>query len=88
MMFSLLYNGLTQYSLINDKSNSNILSGRLALLVSFAATIFIFSYSTMTIICTNKPDCNEIHPYVVWVPVCIGVEVFVGWCGCGSNMSR
>ncbi|KAK8395993.1 hypothetical protein O3P69_005223 [Scylla paramamosain] len=69
MMFSLVYNGLTQYSLINDQSNSNILSGRLALLVSFAATVFIASYTTMTVICTNKPDCNEIHPYVVWVPI-------------------
>ncbi|MPC25017.1 CAS1 domain-containing protein 1 [Portunus trituberculatus] len=69
MMFSLVYNALTQYSLINDQSNSNILSGRLALLVSFAATVFIASYTTMTVICTNKPDCNEIHPYVVWVPI-------------------
>ena len=81
MMFSLLYNALTQYSLINDKSNSNILSGRLALLVSFAATVFIASYSTMTMLCTNKPDCNEIHPYVVWVPVsgCVCC-CSSGWC--------
>ncbi|XP_071552262.1 N-acetylneuraminate (7)9-O-acetyltransferase [Panulirus ornatus] len=69
MVFSLLYNGLTQYSLIDDKSGSNLMGGRLALLVSFIATIFIASYSTMTLLCTNKPDCNEIHPYVVWVPI-------------------
>ena len=72
MVFGLIYIGLTQYSLINDKSGSNLLlSGRLALLVSFVATVFIASYSTMTYLCTNKPDCNEIHPYVVWVPVSI-----------------
>ncbi|XP_045612302.2 N-acetylneuraminate (7)9-O-acetyltransferase [Procambarus clarkii] len=69
MIFSLLYNGLAQYSLIDDKSGSNLMGGRLALLVSFVATVFIASYSTMTFICTNKPDCNEIHPYVVWVPI-------------------
>ncbi|KAK8724760.1 hypothetical protein OTU49_010911, partial [Cherax quadricarinatus] len=69
MIFALLYNGLAQYSLIDDKSGSNLMGGRLALLVSFIATVFIASYSTMTLICTNKPDCNEIHPYVAWVPI-------------------
>nr|XP_027211250.1 N-acetylneuraminate 9-O-acetyltransferase-like [Penaeus vannamei] len=69
MVFALLYFALTQYSLIDDKSGSNLLGGRLALAVSFVATIFIVSYSSMTFICSTKPDCNEIHPFVAWVPI-------------------
>ncbi|XP_064107706.1 N-acetylneuraminate 9-O-acetyltransferase-like isoform X1 [Macrobrachium nipponense] len=69
MVFCLLYHGLTQYGIIDDKSGSNLMGGRLALLVSCVATIFIVSYTTMALLCTNKPDCNEIHPYVVWVPI-------------------
>ncbi|CAL4067516.1 unnamed protein product, partial [Meganyctiphanes norvegica] len=69
MVFAMIYAALTQFGFIDDKSGSNLLCGRLALLVSFFATLFLGSYSSMTFFCTNKPDCNEIHPYVAFVPI-------------------
>lgn len=69
MVFSLLYNAMTQYSIIEDKSGSNLLGGRPAVVVCCVASICLASYSAFTSFCTNKPDCNEVHPYVAWVPV-------------------
>lgn len=28
-------------------------------------------YIGFTFLCRNKADCNEIHPYISFVPVCI-----------------
>ncbi|KAK4300437.1 hypothetical protein Pmani_027363 [Petrolisthes manimaculis] len=69
MVFSLLYNALTQYSIIEDKSGSSLLGGRPAVVVWCVAAVCLASYSALTSFCTSKPDCNEVHPYVVWVPI-------------------
>ena len=71
MCFGLMYQGMTQYGLIDDKSGSNLLGGRLAFLASLFGFIFTCSYAILGALCKTKEQCNEVHPYMVWVPVSI-----------------
>ncbi|RXG68567.1 CAS1 domain-containing protein 1 [Armadillidium vulgare] len=69
MVFGLVYQGMTHYGFIDDKSGSNLLGGRLAFLVSLLAATFSFSYAILAPLCSTRENCNEVHPYMVWVPI-------------------
>ncbi|MCL4129025.1 UNVERIFIED_CONTAM: hypothetical protein GTU68_015899 [Idotea baltica] len=69
MVCGLVYQAMTQYGFIDDKSGSNLLGGRLAFLASLLAATFASSYAILTPLCANRENCTEVHPYMVWVPI-------------------
>lgn len=70
-VFALLYRAALQHGLLDDTSAGNLATGRLAGLLSLLATGCIGSYTILARYCGNKRDCNQVHPYVVWIPVSV-----------------
>ena len=72
MVFGFLYLNAQKYGLIDDSTGKNLLSTtkRMVLVVS-AAVLGLGGYTAFTVTCRNKPECNEIHSYIVFIPVII-----------------
>ena len=73
MVFGFLYLNAQKYGWIDDStstSGSHIMSSnRNAALVILAAVLGFGSYTTFTFNCGNKTECNQWHPYIVFIPV-------------------
>lgn len=76
-VFALLYRACLQWGVLDDTSGSNLVTGRLAALLALVASACVGSYAVLARLCGSKRDCNQVHPYVVWLPV-----GGVAFCGC------
>ncbi|KAF2361372.1 Cas1p 10 TM acyl transferase domain [Trinorchestia longiramus] len=68
-VFALLYRAALQFGMLDDTSNGNLVTGRLAGLLAVLATACVGSYGVLVHYCGNKRDCNQVHPYIVWIPI-------------------
>jgi len=69
MLYAVILLVAQRYSLLDDRNHSNLLSPRLALTSVLLALAGLAGYACFSFLCGNQPDCNEIHPYVVFIPV-------------------
>lgn len=69
MIFAAAFHITQKYKLIDDNTPQNLLSGRLLVLATFLSICGIGFYTTFALLCQNKLDCDEIHSYVVFVPI-------------------
>ena len=69
MVFGFMYQILKRYNLIDDNNHSNLFSRGIALTATLLSIIGIGGYATFTFLCSNKPQCNEVHSYIVFIPV-------------------
>ncbi|RWS30776.1 hypothetical protein B4U80_10615 [Leptotrombidium deliense] len=69
MLFAFGYNVLKQQNILDDHNHGNLFSRGVALLASLASVIGIFIYVIFAFVCRNKLECNEIHPYISFIPV-------------------
>lgn len=69
MMFSAMFIAAQKFNIVDDSNHGNLFSRRISLssiLLSIAGLGF---YTTFTFFCKNKLDCEEIHSYVVFIPI-------------------
>ncbi|XP_043225146.1 N-acetylneuraminate 9-O-acetyltransferase-like [Amphibalanus amphitrite] len=69
MVFAFLYVLARRHLPLDDNSPGNLLSGNLALTAAFLSLAGLGVYSTFTFMCSSKPDCNRVHPYIVFIPI-------------------
>ena len=70
MIFAFLYELLKKNNLIDDNSkSSNLFSSNLAIITSLASFVGLCMYFVFSLLCRNKSECNEIHPYISFIPI-------------------
>ena len=70
MIFAFMYEVLKKNKLIDDNSkSSNLFSPGIAILTSIASFVGLSMYFVFSHLCRNKSECNEIHPYISFVPI-------------------
>ncbi|KAJ1529582.1 hypothetical protein ONE63_006352 [Megalurothrips usitatus] len=58
-----------RHQLLDDRNHSNLMSPRLSLLAVLAAFCGLGGYLGFSILCHNREECNEVHPYIVFIPI-------------------
>lgn len=58
-----------KYNIIDDTTNHNLFSGKTTLMSALFAMLSIALYTIFSFLCRNKMDCEEIHSYVVFIPI-------------------
>lgn len=69
MIFAVAYSLAQKYNILDDNNHSNLFSCGIALSVSLASLMGICFYTVFTFLCRDQLDCNEIHSYVVFIPI-------------------
>ncbi|KAL4702687.1 hypothetical protein ACJJTC_018310 [Scirpophaga incertulas] len=69
IIFAMAYLLAQRYNLLDDNNHSNLFTPGLSLSATLLAFIGVGSYVTFTFFCTSSYDCNEIHSYVVFLPI-------------------
>jgi hypothetical protein len=69
MIFAAMYLSAQKYNLLADDNHGNLFSRRISLSLCLLAIGGIGFYTTYTFLCKNKQDCEEIHSYVVFIPI-------------------
>lgn len=69
MIYAAIFHIAQKYNQIDDNTHHNLFSGRISLMASLLAIVGIGFYTTFSFLCRNKQDCEEIHSYVVFVPI-------------------
>lgn len=71
MIFGLLYLIAQKDGLIDDSSPTrNLLSSRVGTSATvLVATLGLGGYTAFTFNCEDKTKCNELHSYIVFIPV-------------------
>lgn len=59
-----------RYGLIDDSNHSNLMSKRPALAITFLSLIGLGAASGYAFLCPSSLDCDEVHSYSTFVPVC------------------
>ena len=59
-----------RHKLLDDTPSSSLLWPRpLSALAAAASVLGLAGYAVFALYCGTKPECNEIHPYIAFVPV-------------------
>lgn len=69
MLFGFAHYLLRQYRVIGDNHHGNLFSRGLSLTVAFGALLGLGFFTTFAFVCRSKPDCNEVHAYISFVPI-------------------
>jgi hypothetical protein len=69
MIFAAMFHIAQKYIVFGDNNHGNLFSTRISVLSIGTAIGGIGLYTTYTFICRNKQDCEEIHSYVVFIPI-------------------
>ncbi|GIY77377.1 n-acetylneuraminate 9-O-acetyltransferase [Caerostris extrusa] len=66
MLFAFGLQLLKQYHILDDKNRGNLFSKGVSLTAASAALVGI---GCLLFFCRNKLECNEVHPYISFVPI-------------------
>lgn len=69
MVFAGIFHIAQKYNFIDDNNHGNLFSRRVSLTATLAAIIGVGFYMTFSFMCRNKQDCEEIHSYIVFIPI-------------------
>lgn len=69
MMFSAIYIAAQKFNIVDDSNHGNLFSRRISLSSTLLSIAGLGFYTTFTFFCKNKLDCEEIHSYVVFIPI-------------------
>ena len=69
MVFAFLYQLSLKYKIINDSNTDNLFSRGMSTCLVFLGLLGLGSYAIFTFVCKNKYQCNEIHSYLLVVPI-------------------
>ncbi|CAN7990099.1 unnamed protein product, partial [Ixodes hexagonus] len=69
MLFAFAHYLLKQYRVVDDNHHGNLFSRGLSLTLLMMFDFMFQFYTTFAFVCRTKPDCNEIHAYISFVPI-------------------
>lgn len=69
VIFSALVHLAQKYSFIDESTNGNLFSKRTTVIFSFFAIGGITFYTLFSFLCSNRKECEEIHSYIVFIPI-------------------
>lgn len=69
MIFAAFFHIAQKYGFIDDNSHGNLFSRRVSLTATLVAVAGVGFYTTFSFMCRNRQDCEEIHSYIVFIPV-------------------
>ncbi|XP_012941606.2 N-acetylneuraminate 9-O-acetyltransferase [Aplysia californica] len=69
MLFAFGYKVLSRYKLLRDGGPDNLLSNPISWLICVFSVIGIASYAIFSVLCSNKFLCNDVHSYLVFLPI-------------------
>ena len=69
MVFAFFSLNAQKYGFFENYTRANLWSGNRLAFVVFLSFIGIGGYTAFTLTCRNKPECNEVHSYIAFVPV-------------------
>lgn len=69
MVCAFLYEVLKKHKIIDDSHRGNLFSRGITFLASILSIIGIGMFVSFSFLCRNMSECNEIHPYVSFVPI-------------------
>ncbi|XP_017465459.1 PREDICTED: CAS1 domain-containing protein 1-like [Rhagoletis zephyria] len=69
MVFAFSYSTLKKYHLIHDSEYSYLFTPGISILSVLLSIIGLIFYIGFSFLCRDKADCNEIHPYISFVPI-------------------
>jgi N-acetylneuraminate 9-O-acetyltransferase len=69
LVFGFLYVSAQKYGLLDDSVSTNLWQRGKTAFVAFVSLAGIGGYTAFTFTCQKKPECNEVHPYIAFVPV-------------------
>jgi len=75
--YSIIYGGVFALIIIvggklkmyDDSNHGSLWPKSISIPISLAAVVGLGSYTIFSFICKNKLDCNEVHPYISFVPI-------------------
>ncbi|KAI1285807.1 N-acetylneuraminate 9-O-acetyltransferase [Halotydeus destructor] len=69
MVFAFAYQVLKQHRLIHDNNHGSLFPKGVTVLLLIASCLGILIYEVFAFTCRNKSECNEIHPYIFFIPI-------------------
>lgn len=60
---------LHRHNLFDDNNHGNLFNRRLSIGATLAALLGVGFYTTFTFVCASKLECDEIHTYIVSIPI-------------------
>ncbi|GAB6019038.1 hypothetical protein CHUAL_000666 [Chamberlinius hualienensis] len=69
MMFAFAYYLLRYHRLLDDNNHGNLFSRSISCASVFFSVIGLVVYSAFALLCRNKAECNEVHPYLAFLPI-------------------
>lgn len=68
-VFAFGYCMLKKYNFLRDDGYGYLFTPRLSFVSVILAIFGLFFYIGFTVLCRDKSDCNEIHPYITFIPI-------------------
>lgn len=70
MIFAILIHVGQKFNVFEDNNHGNLFSRRVSLLGILVGLMSIGFYLVFSIFCQNKQNCEEIHSYIAFIPIC------------------
>ncbi|XP_074654898.1 N-acetylneuraminate (7)9-O-acetyltransferase-like isoform X2 [Tubulanus polymorphus] len=85
MIFAFVYMILKHFRLINDEGEETLFSRTVSFIVAGCSVLGIAGYAVFSVLCRSKQECNELHPYLTFLPIVSYIFLRNTW---GSLRSR
>ncbi|KAI8775745.1 N-acetylneuraminate 9-O-acetyltransferase [Biomphalaria glabrata] len=69
MLFAFGYKVLVRYKIIKDDGPGNLFSNTISWTLCALSLIGIGSYAVFSVLCSSKVQCNDVHSYLVFLPI-------------------
>ncbi|XP_060575546.1 N-acetylneuraminate 9-O-acetyltransferase-like isoform X1 [Ruditapes philippinarum] len=69
MLFAFGYLILKRYKIIQDIDNRNLFSTGISWMYTLLGLIGLGSYAAFSCLCRNKQECNDVHSYIMFIPI-------------------
>lgn len=69
MIFANIVHIAQKYNIFDDGNHGNLFSRKTLFTFSLVALVGVGSYTSFSFLCKNKLNCDEIHSYIVFIPI-------------------
>uniref|UniRef100_A0A1B0AIY4 Cas1p 10 TM acyl transferase domain-containing protein n=1 Tax=Glossina pallidipes TaxID=7398 RepID=A0A1B0AIY4_GLOPL len=69
MIFAACFHVAQKYSIFDDNNHGNLFARRTSITVTFLALLSVGFYTAFSFLCRNEQNCEEIHSYIVFIPI-------------------
>ncbi|XP_075158940.1 N-acetylneuraminate (7)9-O-acetyltransferase [Haematobia irritans] len=69
MIFAACFHIAQKYSIFDDNNHGNLFARRTSITVTLLAVLGVGFYTTFSFLCRNEQNCEEIHSYILFIPI-------------------